>query len=164
MSTALRRLIVNADDFGASDGVNRGIVRAFEHGVVTSTSLMVRMPAAEVAAELARERPELSVGLHVDFTGEGTPAPADIDDIAACAVEMRAQLERFEDLVGRPPTHIDSHHHVHRFRPSRAAVRPDRGRDSACRCASTPACASFPTSTVSGTTARPTPSGSARRT
>jgi chitin disaccharide deacetylase len=112
----LRRLIVNADDFGASEGVNRGIIHAHDHGLVTSTSLMVRMPAAEAAAELARERAGLSVGLHVDLTGEGTPAPAHIDDVAACELEIRAQLERFGDLLGRPPTHLDSHHHVHRFR------------------------------------------------
>jgi predicted glycoside hydrolase/deacetylase ChbG (UPF0249 family) len=110
-----RRLIVNADDFGASGGVNRGIVRAYEHGLVTSTSLMVRMPSAEAAAELARERPGLSVGLHVDLTGEGTPAPADIDDVAACRVEVRAQLRRFEQLLGRAPTHLDAHHNVYRL-------------------------------------------------
>jgi chitin disaccharide deacetylase len=112
----LRRLIVNADDFGASVGVNRGIVHAFDHGLVTSTSLMVRTPTAKAAVELARERARLSVGLHVDLTGEGTPAPADIDDVAACEVEIRAQLERFDELLGRPPTHLDSHQHVHRFR------------------------------------------------
>jgi chitin disaccharide deacetylase len=111
-----RRLIVNADDFGASDGVNRGIVHAYDHGLVTSTSLMVRMPAAEAAAELARERAGLSVGLHVDLTGEGTPAPADVDDVAACEVEVRAQLGRFKEVLGRPPTHLDAHHHVYRFR------------------------------------------------
>jgi chitin disaccharide deacetylase len=111
-----RRLIVNADDFGASDGVNRGIVHAHDYGLVTSTSLMVRMPAAEEAATLAQERPKLSVGLHVDLRGEGTPAPADIDDVTACELEIRAQLGRFEELLGRAPTHLDSHHHVHRFR------------------------------------------------
>ncbi len=113
---ASRVLIVNADDLGASDGVNRGIVHAHDHGLVTSASLMVRMPAAEAAVQLARERPHLSVGLHVDLTGEGTPPPVDIDDVTACEVEVRAQLERFEELVGRPPTHLDTHHHVHRFR------------------------------------------------
>jgi predicted glycoside hydrolase/deacetylase ChbG (UPF0249 family) len=111
-----RLLIVNADDFGASDGVNRGIVHAHDHGLVTSTSLMVRMPAADGAAELAQERAGLSVGLHVDLTGEGTPPPADTDDVEACEVEIRAQLQRFEQLLGRPPTHLDSHQHVHRFR------------------------------------------------
>jgi chitin disaccharide deacetylase len=111
-----RRLIVNADDFGASEGVNGGIVYAHDHGLVTSTSLMVRMPAAEGAAELGRKRPRLSIGLHVDLTGEGGTAPVDIADVGACEVEIRAQLDRFEYLLGRPPTHLDSHHHVHRFR------------------------------------------------
>jgi chitin disaccharide deacetylase len=110
-----RQLIVNADDFGASGGINRGIVHAYEHGLVTSTSLMVRMPATEEAVRLARERPPLSVGLHVDLTGEGTPAPADINDVGACRAEIRAQLERFERLLGRSPTHIDAHRHVHRL-------------------------------------------------
>ena len=110
-----RRLIVNADDFGASEGVNRGIVHAHDHGLVTSTSLMVRMPATVGAAELAPKRPRLSIGLHIDLTGEGTPAPVDVDDTSACETEIRAQLERFEELLGRPPTHLDSHHHVHRF-------------------------------------------------
>src|SRR5436190_3388019 len=60
-------LIVNADDFGMTPGVNRGIISAHESGIVTSTSLMVRGAAAAEAVELAREHPQLSVGLHVDL-------------------------------------------------------------------------------------------------
>ena len=60
-------LIVNADDFGQSPGVNRGVIAAHERGVVTSTSLMVRWPSAAAAAAYAREHPALSVGLHVDL-------------------------------------------------------------------------------------------------
>ena len=52
--TAERYLVVNADDFGRSEGVNRGILRAHERGIVTSTSLMVRWPAAEHAARAFR--------------------------------------------------------------------------------------------------------------
>lgn len=110
-----RRLIVNADDFGAGAGVNRGIVCAYDRGLVTSASLMVRMPATKEAVELALERPGLSVGLHVDLTGEGTAAPADIDDVAACELEIREQLRRFEDLLGRAPSHLDAHHNVYRL-------------------------------------------------
>ena len=66
-----RWVIVNADDFGRSRGVNRGIVEAHERGIVTSASLMVRWAAAADAAAYARMRPELSVGLHVDL-GRGT--------------------------------------------------------------------------------------------
>lgn len=116
-----RWLIVNADDFGASDGVSRGIVEAHTHGVVTSTSLMVTMPAAVAACAMARDHPDLSLGLHIDLTGEGTPAPVDLDDLAACQVEVTSQLERFEQLVGRHPTHLDAHHNIHR-RPSLAPI------------------------------------------
>src|SRR3954454_12076531 len=62
-----RSLIVNADDFGQSPGINRGVIAAHERGIVTSASLMVRWPSAGEAAAYARDHPELSVGLHVDF-------------------------------------------------------------------------------------------------
>ena len=68
MTTNRKRfLIVNADDFGLSDGVNRGIIEAAEHGIVTSASLMVRQPAAAAAAAYARNGGKLSVGLHLDL-------------------------------------------------------------------------------------------------
>ena len=62
-----RYLIVNADDFGQSHGVNRGIMQAHRRGIVTSASLMVRWLAASEAAAYAREHPSLSLGLHVDL-------------------------------------------------------------------------------------------------
>src|SRR5512135_2580948 len=66
--TALERLlIVNADDFGLSPGVNRGILEAHRHGIVTSASLMVRWPAARAAVDAARAHPALGIGLHVDL-------------------------------------------------------------------------------------------------
>jgi predicted glycoside hydrolase/deacetylase ChbG (UPF0249 family) len=110
-----RGLIVNADDFGASAGINAGIAHAHEHGLVTSASLMVRMPGAAGAARLAEQHPGLSVGLHVDLTGEGTPAPADLSDVRACRHEIAAQLERFVDLLQRVPSHLDAHHNVYRL-------------------------------------------------
>lgn len=112
---AHRFLIVNADDFGASAGINRGVVEAFDHGIVTSASLMVTMPGAAHAVELAGERPGLSLGIHVDLTGEGTPPNADLDDPPRCAEEIRRQLELFAEMVGRPPSHIDAHHNVFRL-------------------------------------------------
>lgn len=107
-----RRLVVNADDFGASSGVNRAVVEAHASGPVTSASLMVNMPAAEEAAGLAAAWPALSVGLHVNYTNEGTPV-VPLEDAPACRAELRSQLHRFLDLLGRPPTHLDSHHNVH---------------------------------------------------
>src|SRR5207249_12208513 len=62
-----RYLIVNADDFGQSRGINRGIMEAHEQGIVTSASLMVRWPAAPEAAAYARSHRSLSLGLYFDF-------------------------------------------------------------------------------------------------
>lgn len=125
-----RRLIVNADDLGLCHGVNRGIFRAAEDGVVTSASLMVRWPAASEAADWARRHPDVSIGLHVDL-GEWVCRDGDwielyhvldATDAGAVAHEVAAQLSRFERLVGRPPTHLDSHQHVHRSDPVRSLV------------------------------------------
>jgi predicted glycoside hydrolase/deacetylase ChbG (UPF0249 family) len=104
----MRALIVNGDDFGLAAGVNQGIIEAHTDGILTSTSLMVLRPAAVEAAELARAHPELSVGLHVDDAGE-----SDLDDPRQTERAFAEQLERFRELVGRDPTHVDSHHHFH---------------------------------------------------
>jgi predicted glycoside hydrolase/deacetylase ChbG (UPF0249 family) len=105
-----RTLVVNADDFGASEGVNRGIVHAHVHGIVTSTSLMVTGRAGDHAAQLAHEHPRLGIGLHWDLEGDRVA----LEDGRAVRDELARQLDAFATLVGRPPTHVDSHHHVHR--------------------------------------------------
>jgi adenylyl-sulfate kinase len=116
-----RVLIVNADDFGLSRGINEGVARAHERGILTSASLMVRGGAARDAAAYARRTPSLSVGLHVDL-GEWVFRDGRwreryrlvaIDDGAGARAEARAQLELFRGLIGRDPTHVDSHQHVH---------------------------------------------------
>jgi predicted glycoside hydrolase/deacetylase ChbG (UPF0249 family) len=106
------QLIVNADDFGASGGVNRGIVECHRAGIVTSTSLMVTGAAAREAVALSRENPELAVGLHWDVIGEDE-RDFDIADEREVRREFAAQLDRFHALMGRPPTHVDSHRHMH---------------------------------------------------
>jgi len=100
-----RWLIVNGDDFGISDRINHGIVNAHRLGILTSTSLMVDRPAAEDAAARASEAGRLSIGLHLEIEGSAADDPH-------AAVE--GQLARFQQLMGRPPTHIDSHHDCHR--------------------------------------------------
>lgn len=125
-----RTLIVNADDFGQSAGITRGIVEAHERGIVTSASLMVSWPAAAAAAAYGRTRPALSVGLHVDLGewvycgGTWCARYQRVDCTSADAVEaeVRAQLERCRDLLGRDPTHVDSHQHVHRLEPVRSVL------------------------------------------
>ncbi len=111
--TGGRFVIFNAEDFGYSRGINRGIREAHERGVVSSASLIVNAPAAPEAVALARELPRLAVGLDVNFTDEGR-ARIDLEDPAACRAELWSQHARFCDLLGRQPTHLDSHHHVHR--------------------------------------------------
>ena len=109
---SVRRLIVNADDFGHAAGVNEGIIEAHVDGILTSTSLMVDMRAAAHAVGSAREHPRLSVGLH--YVEDGP----EIDEPGHAARTFAAQLERFRELTGSDPTHVDSHHHVHMSRMS----------------------------------------------
>ena len=127
----MRRLIVNADDFGRAPGVSRGIIEAHRAGIVTSTTLMVNQRWSRDAAHLARSDPALGIGLHLNFC-YGEPLAAvpsltaadgllerDLDRLRAHLIvedieaEARAQLERFRNLTGQNPTHLDSHQHVH---------------------------------------------------
>lgn len=107
-----RCLIVNADDFGGDEGTNRGVIVAHQRGIVTSASLMVNMPGAQSAVRLAREYPNLSLGLHVNFTAGNRVI--DLSDLQALREELERQCAMFTDMIGEIPTHIDSHHHVHR--------------------------------------------------
>ena len=108
-----RYLIVNADDFGASAGINRGILECHARGIVTSTSLMVTGRAVNEAVARSRDYPALAIGLHFDVCGEDE-RDFDTSDVAAVKGEFHRQLDAFHHLLGRPPTHIDSHRHVHR--------------------------------------------------
>jgi chitin disaccharide deacetylase len=105
----MKYLIVNADDFGASHGINRGIVEAHQRGILTSTSLLVDTPWSQDAVTLARAAPDLSVGLHVHLRTTGQDWDGD-----SCHGEILRQWSCFERLMGRPPSHLDSHHNVHR--------------------------------------------------
>lgn len=110
----MKRLIVNADDFGASRGINRGIAEAHSHGIVTSASLMVTMPYAEEAAAISRDLPGLGVGLHAVLTSEDFRPLLDFDDATRCREELLRQLDEFERLLNVAPTHLDAHHNIHR--------------------------------------------------
>lgn len=134
-------LIVNADDFGLSQGINYGIIEAHRHGVVSSTTAMMNAPAIEHAAEISADFPALGVGLHfvLSFGVPLTPMTSLVregqlgkwlvqqatlgllasDEIAA---ELQAQYQRFISLFGYPPVHIDSHHHAHFVPPVWAQV------------------------------------------
>ena len=128
------KLIVNADDFGYSGSVSAGIMRAHRDGIVTATTLMTNAPHTEGAAKLARAAPSLDVGVHLVVTFdrpladvELVPSLVDEDgrffrpiallardiDREEALVEYRAQYRKARELLGREPTHLDSHHWVH---------------------------------------------------
>ena len=135
----MRTLIVNADDFGLTRGVSAGILAAHRLGIVTSTTVLVTSDVDR--AQLAEARDTgLGLGLHMNLTlgrpltrgrslvdGKGAfirdarraAAGAQTREVRA---EAEAQIARFEKLVGRPPTHIDTHHHVGLYTPVRDVV------------------------------------------
>ena len=125
-----RYLIVNADDFGQSPGINKGNIEAHERGIVTSATLMTRWLAAGEAALYAREHPRLSVGLHLDLgewvclSGNWKPVytVVPMDDKEAVEREAFRQLDSFRSLMGRDPIHINSHQAFHMREPLRSVA------------------------------------------
>ncbi|HBO50249.1 MAG TPA: hypothetical protein DD619_05655 [Alphaproteobacteria bacterium] len=131
--------IFNADDFGISKGVNAAIVKAHREGILNSASLMINQKYADEAVKLAKEMPELEIGLHVNLTNEYPAAPAQkipllVDEHGKlkngfvnllllsflkprqlrqqAETEMRAQIVKYL-AAGLPLQHLDSHRHVH---------------------------------------------------
>ena len=135
----MRRLIVNADDFGFTSGVNRAIVEAHSRGVVTSSTLMANGPAFAEAAQLAKTIPRLSIGCHVvlidgrpvlgveqlpsltsgaefrnglmTFAARAIAGRIDADEITA---EATAQIRKIQS-AGIAVSHLDTHKHTHLF-------------------------------------------------
>lgn len=146
-----RLLIVNADDFGRSPGINAGIIEAHRQGIVTSTTLMVNLPWTLEAVAAAQDAQDLAIGLHLNFCygnpvadPDAVPSLVETDgsfvtdtrqlaataDVRDIRTETIAQLERFRSVVGREPTHLDSHKYLHstlRFAPVVAAVANAHG-------------------------------------
>jgi predicted glycoside hydrolase/deacetylase ChbG (UPF0249 family) len=132
----LKRLTVNADDFGFTHDVNAGIVHAHLHGVLTSTTLMANGDAFEDAVRLARQTPTLDLGAHLVLvqgrslvTGQRFPErPRElVAELARGRLDMYAELRsQIEKIIaaGITPTHLDSHKHTHLLPPVfRAVVR-----------------------------------------
>ncbi len=127
----MKKLIVNADDFGYSEEINKGIIESHLNGIVTSTSIIVNMPGFKSAVKLAKKHPSLDVGIHLNLT-EGKPllnSPLVVngkfsgsysnfvlnkypeEEIEA---ELEAQITRLEES-GIKISHIDGHQHIHVF-------------------------------------------------
>jgi predicted glycoside hydrolase/deacetylase ChbG (UPF0249 family) len=157
-------LIVNADDFGYTPGVTRGTVRAHREGIVTAATMMANAPDSAGAGRAARETKTLDIGVHLVFTYGRPLLPAarvasllndrgtfwSVDDLMRrgapkaeeALAEGRAQYAKVRELIGREPSHIDTHHWVHDLPPledavlelakeTRAAARTHDGRQRA---------------------------------
>lgn len=134
----MRRLIVNADDFGLHAAVNRGILAAHTEGIVSSTSLMAGGAALDDAVRIAKQCPQLGVGVHLTLVGARPVLPvAEVSSLldesgafygsyplfikrflrgkirlAEVERELAAQIDRIR-MAGIQPSHLDSHQHLH---------------------------------------------------
>src|SRR5512133_2836973 len=131
----MKRLIINSDDYGRSSDISRGIREAHLQGVVTSTTCMMNIHTTADDIKIAlQETPKLGLGVHLVLTtGRPLSAPESIPslvdengsffklrplldrlpnlNVEEVKKEWRAQIERFLQVAGRVPTHLDSHHH-----------------------------------------------------
>jgi predicted glycoside hydrolase/deacetylase ChbG (UPF0249 family) len=163
MTEATKRLIVNADDFGLTPGVSRGILEAGRRGIVTGTTLLVNrdIPSAQIEELQASG---MGVGVHLNLTlGAPVSNPRRVASLVdaegrfirdareaaarACTdearIELGNQIDVFRKIMGRFPTHLDTHHHVGRYDPildlvlgfARALKVPVRSQDDTVRSA-----------------------------
>lgn len=119
----MKKLIVNADDFGYSEEINRGIIYSYQNGIVTSTSLLVNGKFAEAAVKLAKENSNLEVGLHLDLDKffnieqergivSGLKNPE--QKIEELKEEAKNQIEKYLSF-SLPCDHLDCHHHLNMY-------------------------------------------------
>ena len=124
------RLIINADDFGRTRGINYGIAEAMKNGVLSSTTIMMNMLYAEHAVKLAKKEGITSIGVHLTFIEKSLslgktlvdengifkkyPELMKEADIEEIKTEMRIQIDKLISM-GIKPTHLDGHHHVHLY-------------------------------------------------
>jgi chitin disaccharide deacetylase len=136
-------LIFNSDDFGISDGINRGVIEAHQNGIVSSTCTMSNMPSAEAGIQLAQSSaPKLGVGLHLTLSfGMPVSPPESVPSLVVedgqfaqnyqqlmkklpvytdedLQTELQAQFDHFVKLAGCLPSHIDSHHRAAYVHPA----------------------------------------------
>jgi len=154
----MKKLILNADDYGRAASVSAGIRMAHREGIVTSTTAMMNMPGIEAELQTAlAECPQLGLGVHLVLTAESPLLPPDqIPSIVSLSdgrafpklaafiqnadrlntseakAEWRAQIEKFVNIAGRAPTHLDSHHHTSYLTPPLFGAMLELAREVGC--------------------------------
>lgn len=127
------KLIINADDFGYSSGVNHGIIDAHKYGILTSTTLMTNTIGFDHAIKMKKEVPNLGIGVHLTLTF-GEPILKNVDSLITegkfhglsyyqekNSINLEHLYEEWDAQIkkaisaGINPTHLDSHHHIHTF-------------------------------------------------
>jgi predicted glycoside hydrolase/deacetylase ChbG (UPF0249 family) len=124
----VRKLVVNADDFGFTRDVNRGIIEAHRHGILTATTLMADGAAFDDAVKLAHENPKLDIGVHLVLVGQ-PPLPMTVAQLTREVMlgririydELSAQVRKVLG-AGLDPSHLDTHKHTHLLPPVLDAV------------------------------------------
>ncbi len=132
----MRFLIVNADDFNLTPGVNRAILECHDRGILSSTTFMANLPVDARAVRELKKRKKLGVGIHLNVTlktplsrpekvrslmgaeGRFRKYPEQTSKLPKAdelALEYATQIEFFKKIFGRMPTHLDTHHQVHNF-------------------------------------------------
>ncbi len=142
----MKQLIINADDFGLTQHINQGVIKAYQEGILTSTSLMVNMPGSEDALGLLKQNPGIGVGIHLNIFIGKSLAPQSrlgsftkngyfLQDIyrllwiliskrinsGELELECRMQIEKALNS-GVSITHLDSHMHLHFLGEFRALI------------------------------------------
>ncbi len=127
------KIIINADDFGFSESINRGIIEAYQEGLISSTTIMMNMPYTEDAIQKWKENPSLNLGLHINLT-QGSPISSDVQSLVDqhnvfhnhkkvekeevkityedAYKEIKAQIEKLQSYNVKID-HLDYHHPIH---------------------------------------------------
>ncbi len=115
-----KRLIVNADDFGYSEEINKGIIEAIEFGLVKNTTIMLNRPGTDQAIEYVKKK-NVSYGLHLNLDeffyidhelGKITDYKDPLVDLKLIEIKIRKEIEQMNNM-GATVRHLDSHHHAH---------------------------------------------------
>ncbi len=128
----MKKIIINVDDFGMTEGINQAVFDLHQAGIVKSTTALVNSPYFQQGINTSKQFPQLAIGIHLTidlFTAEifhpslcennnnfhraKTHSLTRSLDSAVIYNEWKAQIEKFISITGQKPSHIDSHHHAH---------------------------------------------------